>query len=275
MGKLLNKFRILLPVLTVMLAGLVFLPGCKVSKKVSRTKIMARPFGEVFHAMEKQQASFQYLRMKLGVTVHTDTKASTGVKAQLRIKSDSLIWCSIVPAMGIEVARVQIAHDSIKLINRMKKNYVTGSYQLLDSLLHATVSYRGLEALMLAKPLFTSNHQEGYARVDGAFYQLQLNDSVEKHTPDTNLSGLQQTLWVDPHTFLIKKMLVKNPDNPGRSIQVFYDTYMQVDGKYFPSSIKIFIFAKKNMQIDIAARKLELVNALSFPFNIPRNYVKL
>lgn len=275
MGKLLNKFRILLPVLTVMLAGLVFLPGCKVSKKVSRTKIMARPFGEVFHAMEKQQASFQYLRMKLGVTVHTDTKASTGVKAQLRIKSDSLIWCSIVPAMGIEVARVQIAHDSIKLINRMKKNYVTGSYQLLDSLLHATVSYRGLEALMLAKPLFTSNHQEGYARVDGAFYQLQLNDSVEKHTADPNPSGLQQTLWVDPHTFLIKKMLVKNPDNPGRSIQVFYDTYMQVDGKYFPSSIKIFIFAKKNMQIDIAVRKLELVNALSFPFNIPRNYVKL
>lgn len=275
MGKLLNKFRIFLPVLMVIIAGLVFLPGCKVSRKVSRTKMMAKPFGEVFHAMEKQQASFQYLRMKLGVTVHSDTKGSTGVKAQLRIKSDSLIWCSIVPAMGIEVARVQIAHDSIQLINRMKKNYVTGSFRLLDSLLHATVSYQGLEALILAKPLFPSNHQEGYAQIDGAYYQLQFNDSVEKYTPDMNQSRLQQTLWVDPSSFLIKKMLVKDPDNQGRSIQVFYDNYMQVDGKYFPSSIKIFIFAKKKMQIDIAVRKLELPNTLSFPFNIPQNYVKL
>ncbi len=275
MERLLNKSRVVFWVLFAFAGILAFLPGCKSTRPLSRAKVLEKPFDEVYKGMMEQQASFKNLSLKMAIVVHTESKESTTVKAQMRVKADSLIWCSIVPAMGIEVARVQISHDSVKLINRMKKNYVKGSYRLLDSLLHTSVNYRGLEALLLAEPITQDHNIDGFVSVDGQFYKLRFN---EKEGPDTlkmRNNGLQQTLWVDPQTFLIKKMLVINPDDQSRSIQVFYDAYMQVNGKYFPSHIKFFIFAEKKMQIDVVVRKLELKNTLTFPFHIPQNYVKL
>ena len=275
MERLLNKSHVIFWVLFAFAGGLAFLPGCKSTRPLSRVKVLEKPFDEVYKGMMKQQTSFKNLSLRMAIVVHTESKESTTVKAQMRVKADSLIWCSIVPAMGIEVARVQISHDSVKLINRMKKNYVKGSYRLLDSLLHASVNYRGLEALLLAEPITQDNNLDGFASVDGQFYKVRFN---EKERPDTlkmRNNDLQQTLWVDPQTFLIKKMLVKDPDDQSRSIQVFYDAYTQVNGKYFPSHFKIFIFAEKKMQIDVVVRKLELKNTLTFPFHIPQNYVKL
>jgi hypothetical protein len=274
MEKLLNRSGGMFTILVLFAVVLIFVPGCKSTRTITRTKILEKPSADVYHHLMNQQASFHNLSMRMAIVVHTDANQSTNVKAQVRIKSDSLIWCSLVPAMGIEIARVQISHDSVKLINRMKKNYVMGSYHLLDSLLHAAVNYQGMEALLLAKPLRPLENLRGIAPVDGSFYQLHFPEG-SYDTLHANQSGLQQTVWVDPQTFLIKKMLVKEPNNQNRFIRVFYDGYSQVNGKYFPSNIKIFIFAQKKMQIDVVVRKLELKNNLTFPFNIPQNYVKL
>ena len=54
---------------------------------------------------------------------YSEDKGKTSLKGQLRIQSDSLIWLTFSPALGIEAARVLLTNDSVKFINRLNKTY--------------------------------------------------------------------------------------------------------------------------------------------------------
>ena len=43
-------------------------------------------------------------------------------KANVRINRDSAIWMSISPALGIEIARVLVLNDSLKLLSKIPDN---------------------------------------------------------------------------------------------------------------------------------------------------------
>ena len=57
---------------------------------------------------------------------------NTVVKANIRVKKDSIIWISLKAPLGIEVLRTMISPDSIFFMNRMDKTYfITQSTSLL------------------------------------------------------------------------------------------------------------------------------------------------
>src|SRR5688572_8544952 len=58
-----------------------------------------------------------------------DEKLASAVT--IRIKKDSVIWVSVVPALGIEVARVRITPDTIQILDRLHKEYLAGNFSLL------------------------------------------------------------------------------------------------------------------------------------------------
>ena len=65
---------------------------------------------------------YEYLSAKTKITV-INTDGKTEFSASVRIKKDSAIWISISPALGIEIVRVLITKDSIKIIDRFNKKY--------------------------------------------------------------------------------------------------------------------------------------------------------
>jgi len=274
MRRFLNKAHLLYFLVLAFALIVIILPGCKSTRPVSHARISEKPFDELYNQMLKHQPDFTFFDAKIAVDYKSGKKA-LHFKTRLRIKNDSIIWFSIVPAMGIEIARMEITRDSVKLINRAKKNYVTGTYHLLDSLLHISINYQMFQAILLGNDLNGVHTKAVSSGVDKGMYLLKVSRQLDR--PGTKSAALvfTQRIWIDPVTYRIRRIAVNNPNNKRNGIKVFYDAYQNLNGRLFPSRMQILIQSKKKVQIDLEVKKPKLDQKVQFPFSIPQNYVKL
>ena len=61
----------------------------------------------------------------------------------LRLQTDTMIWISISPMLGIEVARILATRDSVKFMDRLNNKYALADYQFLSQMLDVNVSSMG------------------------------------------------------------------------------------------------------------------------------------
>ena len=93
---------------------------------------------------------WEALTAKMSLALDLEGKGSvTKVNGTLRIKKGEVIQMSIVPFLGIEVARVEIAPDGILVIDRMNKRYVQVPFAEVQALAHADLDFSTLQALFL------------------------------------------------------------------------------------------------------------------------------
>ena len=78
-------------------------------------------------------------------------RENTPVSANLRIRKDSVIWLSISALLGIEVARIQITPDSLKLMNRINKTYWTGDFEDVENTYGIPANYEQLEGVLVGQ----------------------------------------------------------------------------------------------------------------------------
>lgn len=76
-------------------------------------------------------------------------KGVTKVNGTLRIKKGEVIQMSVVPLLGIEVARAEISPDGVLVIDRMNKRYVKVSFAEVKALANADLDFHSLQALFL------------------------------------------------------------------------------------------------------------------------------
>ncbi len=255
--------------------GLFFFSACSSIKPLAgKTTLKEMSFDQLYGKMEKSKQPFSYLNAKLSVSYQKGNKEPVQFRAQMRLKNDSIIWMSIVPAMGIEAARVVLTTDSVKLLNRMKKNYLLGSYHLLDSLMHTNINYDMLQALLLGNNV-------GYLRVDSAAkvdnqqYLLEIKMQMPIRDSVSGSQFLTQKIWLNPETFNIKTLLLSESGMPGKDLQIFYDKYQNIDGFTIPLKMQIVINARQKIIINITYKKAEINIPHNFPFIIPGKYKKL
>ena len=266
-----NK-KIVVALLAFLSVAGLFFTSCKSTKSITRLHLKTLPYEQLYAKMETNVPSFSYFAGKLAVNYRNGDKEPLSFRVQMRVKKDSIIWMSLVPAMGIEAARVVMTQDSVKLLNRLKKNYLLGNYQLLDSLMHTRINYAMIQALLFADivhyPLSDSS-----AGVEGNQYRLAMKADIPVAGGKTHT--LLQEVWLDPHTFQIKHLLLRESSMKGKDIQIFYDEYQTVSGKAIPLKMQVVIQAKKKIVISITYKKVEVDVPHGFPFIVPGKYKKL
>ncbi len=269
-----NKKYHVLVIISILASGLLFLPACRSTKNLVKRNLRILPFEQLYQNMVKSVPSFSYLNAKLGVNYQKEGKEPIQFRVQMRMKKDSIIWMSLVPAMGIEAARVVLTADSVKLLNRLKKNYVLGSYHLLDSLMHTSINFDMLQALLLGEnlhyPVLDSS-----ATIDGQAYLLTMKMQVPPKGPGVAAQQLTQKVWLDPDSFNMKELSLSEDSMQGKNLQIYYDQYQHIDGKTFPLKMQIVINARKKIIINISYKKTEVNIPHRFPFIIPGKYKKL
>ena len=97
----------------------------------------------IIKAIHFTDLGFKWFTARVSANTVIDSK-SNSFNANLRIKRDSVIWMSISPGLGIEVARVYITPDSLKFINRINNTYFKGDYRFLNSLLQIESNFQSL-----------------------------------------------------------------------------------------------------------------------------------
>jgi hypothetical protein len=190
-------------------------------------------------------------------------KLSTNLS--LRIRKDSLIWASVVPALGIEVARLRITPDSVHLVNRLNKTYFAGDYSLLREKFKVDVTFAMVQAILLGNFLPGDPGQE----------------KVMAEPPLQHIRREQASLLIDQFLDLtdlkLKKISIRDQQT-NNALNVDYSAFEALEGYSFPRSARIVVQQHNGSEAKGAVAALEYskvsINeaSLTFPFSIPQGY---
>jgi outer membrane lipoprotein-sorting protein len=110
-------------IILILAIGSLAINSCKTSK-VAEEKTVAKTqaVDTIFHNMQEHQLKYKWFAGKFMAIYKSGDKKQT-FSGQFRIRKDSVIWLGIYATMNIEVFRILITPDSIKMLNRLDKSY--------------------------------------------------------------------------------------------------------------------------------------------------------
>lgn len=210
-----------------------------------------------------EEIDFEYLHGK-GRMVLKDGSKEREVKANIRVRKDSVIWMNFT-VIGVQGGRALINRDSITIINNVSNEYFVFGYKELSRKFNFEINFDVIQSAMLGNLLM----------------QRTETDTVERKTASYLLNQQSGTVdvlnYISVTTMKIQKVELKE-NNTHNSLIINYANFQPLDTKLFPYDGTISLFYKApagllNTTIIFEYNKVEVGDKeLRFPFNIPRKY---
>ena len=255
----------------------LFFSSCKTGRYIMKRPLKEYGADYLLEQLEANDLQFHSFSAKAAVDYYENGKRNS-FKVQLRVVKDSVIWMSVVPAMGIEAARIKIEKDSIFFLNRINKTYLKGDFAFLKKQLKVDVDYNIIQALITGSG-FPFYHAEKFkASIDGREYRLATSDRVQQRRTIRSDSEKRQIMvkssWIIPESFKISRIKLKEIKENSRKIDANYDEYMEFNNQLFPKNLS-FDLSDKEMPFSINIKIIRIEfdqKKLSFPFKISSKY---
>lgn len=209
---------------------------------------------------------FEYLSLRSKIN-YDDGDRSLGATANFRIHKNDKIWFSVSPGFGIEVARGLVTQDSLYLINKLQKEYYAFSFQELSQRVGVKLEYNILQATLLGEPAKPISTQNKIRR------EAEETIVLQEEGPYTVAN------YFSNQTLKLIKVLLQEDKSPN-ALHITYDDFKNEDGRVIPFNSNLSAtYQKQNAmqttQVAFNHQKAEFSSSpLSFPFNIPDNYVR-
>ena len=240
-----------------------FITSCSTNKSASNLRTLSA--NHIIREVEDNRFEFDNFETKFNVKVKSDN--NIGLKGQLRIQNDSVIWVSLSLKLGIEVARVMITEDSVKLINRTNKTYFVESIDNFQERLPSEATMQFLQDILVGNDTQLSKNEKYKVTIDDNNYKLE--------------SG-KNTFWITPKTFKVKSYQLsavnsqQSTVNSQRStVEISYDNFQYVNGKLLPTKIILDTKDDFDINLEIDYSEIKVGEKLEFPFNISKKFNKI
>ena len=102
---------------------------------------------ELQDKLDSAAFSLNYLSAKAAVVMVQDSN-EVSFNISYRSKKDSVIWISVSPLLGIEVARLMITPDSVKMLDKIHNKYEVTSFESINKMLQMKVNFEIIQALL-------------------------------------------------------------------------------------------------------------------------------
>jgi hypothetical protein len=261
--------------LLLYLTMVLLLASCKTQRTIIKAPI--KEYGSEFliQKLDESELRFNWLSAKFSAS-YSQNKKDSHFSGQLRIRKDSVIWVSISPAMGIEMVRLMITTDSVKLLNRWEKEYFIGDYKVVNEFLQTNLNFDILQAFIIGNDFQFYENTSFRAAQDGGLYRLSSTNrhkiKKEFETSDSGPLTLIQNIWLDPYTFKILRVDVKEYIASNWKFEAYYNDFTSVDEQLIPSAIMVNITSDILQKMEIKYSKIRMDEPFSFPFTIPGKY---
>ncbi len=228
--------------------------------------------------------SFYVKRFAANVTLEGKKKS---FKGSLKNQKDSAIWISVRSAVGgIEGMRILITPDSVKVIDRMKKEYFYTTFDFINEQLNTELNFESLQAIF-TNSLFQAISNEKnrpFVRnfknkvIDNQYHFGSKNPKKvvrklrrDKVTRRLNRFGYQRFI-IDPSLKRIIDVLIMDfADN--RNINLTYRDFKMYDNQKFPQRMSLKVTDDRSMLLcNIKFNKITFNEKLHFSFKISRKY---
>ena len=252
---------------------LLTLGGCKSSKKVGTVAGGAAKAQQVFfQAMEEQALHYQTLTARLGVEINLPNFQVNSTRVDLKMIKDSAFQLSVQPLLGIELFRIEVSRDSIKVLDRMNKRYLAENYEALRSQTPIAFNFYNLQALFTNRLFLpgeqaVSESQYSCFRLDqsGSTALIQVKDPM----------GLRYTFEADGEEKLLATEIT---DAKGQyRLRWGYSDFRVVEKQIFPQLMTVEAFKEGNAEGNIqwGFTRMRLDEPVKLDFVIPAKYTRI
>ncbi len=274
------KFRILL---IQILVAFIF-SSCGLFRKAEKPivirenkKLVDRTADELLKLINDSAFHARWYNGKADVETNMDGK-TTSFDISFRACTDSAIWISISPLLGIEIARVFITRDSIKYMDRLHKKYQVSDYGFLNNLLRMNIDFDILQGVFTGNIFaYKKNKFNSVYNEEDKFYILstlskhKLKRSLEEKDPN---KPVIQDMWINDMNYRINRLSIED-EKIQKSLYTDYEDFRPTEGGLFPFKSRTFIKAEKGIYIKIDYSKIKVDEELEFPFSIPQSYERI
>lgn len=262
----------------VLLAVMLGFSSCHSKRAIIKTPIKEMGERYLLEKMEEAETRFDYLSARCNISLTTDRKTKMDFKGQLRIKKDSIIWISLSPAFGIEVARMIVTPDSVKFFNRLDKTYFDDDFSFINSYFSSTIDFDVFQALITGNDLSWYDDDTFKASIDAMDYRLSAAKRTKRKRylkQEDTPNFLVQNIWLNPETFKILRINLKEFGDETKKLQADYSQFQPINSQLFPTSMIFELGGAVKTSLMIDCSRIEVDQPLSFPFRIPDNFTKM
>ena len=263
--------------LIILLTGICFLVSCRSTRKIQTAiakkdsiAVVVQPDGHKEDSMEvikeaaaKMNASlidFTTFSSKIKVDYEGSDGKKYDVTANLRMQKDSVIWISITGALGIEGIRAYITPDSVKILNKMDKEYSARSVAYLQEVVSLPLDLHSLQDILIGNPVFVDSTIISYSRNGDNISLLSIGE------------WFKNLLTLNADNKIENSKLDDIDKNRSRTCNLSYTDYENKKGVSFSTKRRITVAEKSKLDIKLDFKSYEFNETLSFPFSIPKNY---
>ena len=219
--------------------------SCKTTRSIIKAPLKEQGSSFLFKKLNENELQYNTFKVSFTANYEKDQK-KISVSGTIRIKKDSLIWCSITPGLGIEAARIAISPDSVKVINKMDGTYVVKDFEFINELINKGLDYDMLQSLIIGNDFSIYEKKSFKAAIENHEYRL---STLRRHrlrkqskTADS-LKGVIpfEQIFLDPTNFKISKVIIKEIDKNNRTFQANYKDPILINKQLVPQSVEFSI----------------------------------
>jgi hypothetical protein len=226
--------------------------------------------------IKENELTYKWMYAKANVESVIDGKEES-FDIKVRILKDSAMLVSIQYLLGIEVAKVLITRDSVKMVVYPKKQYFRGDFNYINDLLHADLDFDLLQAVLFGNSAEFHDDDDKLKPVTDRQNCRYLLSTERKRKLKKINQGQEprkslQVMTLDPVTFKIEKNEFIDVET-NRTFTANYEKYPAItDSIYAPRHVNIDIVAQKKVSLKIDYVRMEKNVPQKISINIPPKY---
>lgn len=196
---------------------------------------------------------------------------------RIKGKKDSAIWISIQAVGLVDIAKLLITRDSVKMVVYVKKQYFKGDFNYINQLLNADLDFEMLQAVLFGNSAdFDDDDSKLKPVVDreNCLYLLSTERKRKLRRITSGQDSLKrslQTMTLNPDSYKIIANIFEDVTT-NRSFKATYENFNAKDSVFAPHHVNIDIKAEKQINLKINYVRIELNQPQKLTLNIPKNY---
>ncbi|WP_162497563.1 DUF4292 domain-containing protein [Aureibaculum marinum] len=187
------------------------------------------------------------------------------VTGSLRLQKDKAIWISLTK-LGFPVGKVLITPERVSFYEKINRTYFDGDFTLLSNFLGTELNFQKVQDLLLGQSILDLKKEA---------FEITSTDQNYLLKPKVNNPLFDVLFLINPINFKLNSQQLKQKGE-NNTLVINYTDYETIDNEFFPRKIHITAKDLKNTStIDVDYKSVEFDKAVSFPFEIPKNYEKI
>ncbi|GAB3005615.1 DUF4292 domain-containing protein [Niabella terrae] len=198
---------------------------------------------------------------RIAVDYADDKGKGNSFNVKLQMKKGELVWLSATGPFGIEGARVLITPDSVKIVNRLQREYIATGTDYLKQKMGLPVDFNTLQELLIGNPVFVNTTNATITKNEGGY---QISSQTEQ------FRNLLQVLL--PGYLPASSQLEDLDSSQQRAAHLTYGNYIDVEGQLFSVKRQIDVNYKSGLHIKMDFESHSFSSPLNTPFSVPSGY---